>query len=49
MAAASGAGTKEIDEQHLIESGLVVLDITKDDDETAHRVVVEVGPARGGI
>ncbi|GHF92866.1 hypothetical protein GCM10010504_71450 [Streptomyces griseus] len=37
MAAASVAGTKEIGEQHLIESGLVVLDITVDDDETVHR------------
>ncbi|MGW4218443.1 hypothetical protein ACWEJZ_15650 [Streptomyces bacillaris] len=43
MAVASVAGTKEIDEQHLIDSGLVVLYITVDDDETAHRVVVASG------
>ncbi|MFC8583048.1 DUF6207 family protein [Streptomyces sp. NPDC057217] len=34
---------KEIDEQRLIESGLVVLDITAADEETAHRVVAELG------
>ncbi|WP_411120227.1 DUF6207 family protein [Streptomyces sp. 058-1L] len=33
----------EIDKQHLIESGLVVLDITADDEETAHQVVAELG------
>ncbi|MDP9954319.1 MULTISPECIES: DUF6207 family protein [Streptomyces] len=33
---------KEIGEQHLIESGLVVLDITAADDETARRVVAEL-------
>ncbi|MFB8105866.1 MULTISPECIES: DUF6207 family protein [unclassified Streptomyces] len=47
MTAASGAGTKKIDEQHLVESGLVVLDITVDDDETAHRVVVASGQHGG--
>ncbi|MFE9240568.1 DUF6207 family protein [Streptomyces sp. NPDC007007] len=33
---------KEIEEQHLIESGLVVLDIAAADEETAHRVVAEL-------
>ncbi|MGW0645348.1 hypothetical protein [Streptomyces badius] len=32
-------------EQHLIESGLVVLDITAADEETADRVVAELGEA----
>ncbi|MEU1798222.1 DUF6207 family protein [Streptomyces californicus] len=33
---------KEVGEQHLTESGLVVLDITAADDETARRVVAEL-------